>query len=69
MFILFLLCPDFSPPEKEKEQKELDQMINGLHSVLTSSRPNEPGHYVTELDAYLRSLGLYVWEKLWFCWT
>ena len=22
---------------------------------------------ITELDAYLRSLGLYVGEKLWFC--
>ena len=22
-----------------------------------------------KLDAYLRSLGLYVWEKLWSCWT
>ena len=22
-----------------------------------------------KLDAYLRSLGLYLWEKLWFCWT
>ena len=24
---------------------------------------------ILKLDAYLRSLGLYVWEKLWFCWT